>query len=304
LNILDTNGLIACLAKCSFEVPSIEFLGHVISRDGVAMQAGNLKAIQELSVPRNVKTLQAFLGLTNYYRSFISNYAELTLPLSRLLKKNVPFRITQVELEAIDRLKSQFNASLLLSSPDPSKQYTLQTDASDFAIAGALHQWDEDKKALRPIGFFSRKLTPAEVNYPIYDKEFLAIKSSLENWRYLLIDTTNPVRIECDHKNLSYFKETRSLSRRQARYLDFLSDYNIEIVYTPGKELVVADPLSREENFMIAKDDPESKINEAILLPPKLFKADSQLRIAHLTILTSTSYNEERETDSQETAPY
>jgi hypothetical protein len=257
------------------------------------MQAGNLRAIQALSVPRNVKMLQAFLGLTNYYRAFIANYAKLTLPLTRLLKKNVPFQITDVELDAIKILKSQFNGSLLLTSPDQSKQFTLQTDASDFAIAGALHQWDDSCKAFRPIGFFSRKLTPAEVNYPIYDKEFLAIKASLENWRYLLIDTKMPVRIECDHKNLSYFKETRSLSRRQARYLDFLSDYNMEIVYTPGKELVVADPLSREENFTIGKDDPESKINDAILLPANLFKSEPRSSRTHLSLRALTHENGE-----------
>lgn len=285
LTVLDENGLIASLPKCLFEVPSVEFLGHVISSDGVAMQAGNLRAIKTLSIPRNVKELQSFLGLTNYYRSFIRNYSQLTLPLTRLLKKDESFRIRKEELEAIERLKSHFNASLLLSSPDPTRQFTLQTDASDFAIAGALHQWDDELKALRPIGFFSRKLTPAEINYPIYDKEFLAIKASLENWRYLLIDTTIPVRIECDHRNLSYFKETRNLSRRQARYLDFLSDYNIEIVYTPGRELVVADPLSREPTFAIREGDSEATVNNAVLLPPDLFKPRADSRKAQLSSL-------------------
>lgn len=297
LAILDTNGLIASLDKCRFEVESIEFLGHVVSSTGVSMQAGNLQAIQNLSTPRNVKQLQSFLGLVNYYRSFIRNYATLTLPLTRLLKKGTVFEMGKIELEAIDHLKRQFDSSLLLTAPDTSKQFTLQTDASDFAIAGALHQWDGKFKALRPIGFFSRKLTPAEINYPVYDKEFLAIKSSLENWRHLLIDTQIPVKIECDHRNLSYFKETRNLSRRQARYLDFLSDYNIEIVYTPGKDLAVADPLSRETAFQIAEGDLEAVVNNAVLLPAEIFKPDTSLQPANLNSLLCSCLKIETEQD-------
>ena len=125
---------------------------------------------------------------------------------------------------------------------------------------------------MQPIGFFSRKLTPAELNYQIYDKEFLAIREGLETWRYLLLDTATPVNIQCDHKNLSYFMTSQRLNRRQARYLDFLADYNIQIIYTKGDSMVVADPLSRNTGHESCNQKISAELNQAVLLPPALFR--------------------------------
>ena len=265
--------LIVSLDKCEFEAESVDFLGHHLSKDGIQMLSRNLDAIKMLSIPSNLHEVQSFLGLTNYYRAFIPDYAAKTLPLTRLLKKDAVFEMTEEIRDAVADLKSSFIKNITLATPDRSRPFILQTDASDFTVGGALHQWDDKKEALQPLGFFSRKFTPAELNYPIYDKEFLAIKEGLEHWRHLLIDTIHPVECHCDHKNLSYFRSSQKLNRRQARWLDFLADYNIQICYVKGTAMYVADPLSRDARFKLS--DADAATTEQTLLPESRFTSPS-----------------------------
>jgi len=161
-----------------------------------------------------------------------------------------------------------------------------------------LHQFDESVKAMRPIGFFSRKLASSEQNYPVCDKELLAIRAALEHWRYLLIDTEHPVQVQCDHRNLTYFQTTQNLNRRQARWLEFLSDFNFKIVYTPGKEMVVADPLSRSEHFEIA----ENILNRTILLPSDRFMRAAPSTVDLDVLLAQWEPRKETEGKSPDTA--
>ena len=289
------HGLIVSLNKCVFEVPQIDFLGHTLSANGIAMLDAKVSAIADFPEPKNVKELQSFLGLTNYYRMFIPHYSHLTAPLTDLFKKDVPFIFAERCLEAFRSLKACFTQGSILAFPDQSKQFHLQTDASDFALGAALHQWDDRSASLRPVGFYNRKLLPAEMNYPIYDKELLAIKDALVHWRHLLIDTIHPVLIQTDHKNLTYFRTTQQLNRRQARWQEILADYDFVIAYLKGSDNVVADALSRVPTFTTNHGDPERMRNVSTLLPNHIFRDPSVEPIRPSVLSMLTASDSERE---------
>ena len=267
---LRKNDLKANPKKCSFYQPRVEFLGHVISEKGVEMDARKLESIQQWKVPITVKELQSFLGLCNYYRDFIPKFAELAGPLYKLTKKDCIYVWKPECQQAFDSIKSSFSIDHVLIQPDTAKQFYLECDASDYAIGAVLSQMDEEGR-LRPIGFFSRKFSAAEINYEIHDKELLAIIEGLKNWRHYCIGTEMPVQVFTDHNNLRYFMSSRNLNRRQARWSLFLADYNFEIIIRPGSQQVVSDALSRQESMQVDPGDEEYKINQQVLLPRNKF---------------------------------
>ena len=131
----------------------------------------------------------------------------------------------------------------------------MQTDASDFALGAVLYQ-ENDQNIRRPIAFYSRKFQSAEINYPVYDKELLAIVDSLDHWRYLLLGSPGPIRIFSDHKNLVYWSTAHKLNRRQCRWSQALSDYDFVIQHVSGKSNHVADALSRRSDYALSEADP------------------------------------------------
>jgi RNase H-like domain found in reverse transcriptase len=124
----------------------------------------------------------------------------------------------------------------MLAHFDPEKETWIETDASDFVTAGVLSQMHNG--VLRPVAFFSKKMSAAECNYMIYDKELLAIIKAFELWRpeAMSLAPENPAKVFTDHKNLEYFMSTKQLNRRQARWAEFLSEFNFKIMYRPGKQ--------------------------------------------------------------------
>jgi hypothetical protein len=229
------------------------------------MDSSKLDSIKKWKEPRNVKDLQSFLGLCNYYRDFIRNYAEIAGPLYKLTRKDLIFNWNPDSQNAFDLLKSAFQTNCILIQPDCNKQFYLECDASDYALGAVLSQKDESG-VLRPVGFYSRKFSSAEINYEIYDKELLAIIEGFKNWRHYCIGTHQPVIVFTDHNNLRYFMTSRHLNRRQARWSLFLADYNFELIVRPGSEQVVSDALSRQESLQIKPGDDEYLVNQQILL--------------------------------------
>ena len=286
-NRLRNNGLKANPKKCSFYQSQVQFLGHLISLEGVEMDSAKLDSIQNWKEPTNVKELQSFLGLCNYYRDFIPNYAELAGPLYKLTKKESHYKWSPESQESFDAMKSAFSTGGVLSQPDTSKQFYLECDASDYALGAVLSQKD-NKGTLRPIGFYSRKFTSSEVNYEIYDKELLAIIEGLKNWRHYCIGTDIPVIVFTDHRNLQYFMSSRHLNRRQARWSLFLADYNFEISVRSGAQQIVSDALSRQESLQIRPEDDEYRVNEQILFPPDKFSCKGRSSDFSLTGLTDS----------------
>ena len=180
LRALDQHGLLASIDKCEFDKDSLEYLGFILGRNGVAMHPNKLATISEWPEPCSVKEVQRFLGLANFYRRFISHYASIAAPLYDLTRKNTPttFSLTNEARKAFESLKSSFLSAPVLTHHDPSKQTFLFTDASDFAISGIPHQADKAGN-LHPLCFFSWKLDTTEINYDVHDKEMLGVMESL-----------------------------------------------------------------------------------------------------------------------------
>ena len=185
-----------------------------------------------------------------------------------LLKKDVVWKWEQEQSISFQALKDSYKDTPVLCHADFNRPFILEADASDFAIAGVLSQ--EVDGALKPIAFYSRKLQPAELNYPIYDKELLAIVAGFSHWRSYLASSSYPVTVYTDHKNLLFFSTSRKLNRRQVRWSLFLSDFKFEIVYRPGKEGGKPDALSRRPDYGLTDDDHSNQVQ--VLLPQTVFR--------------------------------
>jgi len=174
------------------------------------MDESKIQTIQEWLTPRQVKDVQFFLGFANFYRRFINNYAEVTLPLTRLTQKNEPWTWTIDCQVAFDNLKEAFTTAPILGHWDPESPMILETDASDRALAAILSI--RSNSEVHPITFHSRAFSAAEINYDMHDKKLLAIIEAFKKWQHYLEGVAVPVEVYMDHKNLTYFSETKTLS--------------------------------------------------------------------------------------------
>ncbi|KAK3549109.1 hypothetical protein QTP70_032424 [Hemibagrus guttatus] len=191
--------------KCSFHQPSVQFLGYNISSSGIQMDEGKITAVRDWPAPATVKELQRFLGFANFYRRFISNYSSIANPLTNLLR-NKPKSLlwSPATEEAFNTLKRAFTTAPLLIHPDPHKPFVVEVDASTTEVGAVLSQQQGNPSRLHPCAFFSYKLNPAERNYDIGNRELLAIKLALEEWRHWLEGARHPFLVLMDHKNLEY----------------------------------------------------------------------------------------------------
>lgn len=242
--------LYAKLSKCVFAVPQVEFLGYIVSADGIAMTPDKTSAIREWKCPASVKELQSFLGFANFYRRFLSHYSDTVSPLTNLTRKNVPFIWDEACETAFTAVKTAVTTAPILRHADPNLEFTVETDASDFALGAVLSQpASSSDPTLHPVAFISRKLSREQLNYDVHDKELLAIIFALESWRHHLQGLDTPFIILCDHRNLLFFREKRILSQRHARWANTLSTFNFSLQYRPGDTNVVADTLSRRSDL-------------------------------------------------------
>ncbi|MCF8701922.1 retroviral-like aspartic protease family protein, partial [Corynebacterium sp. MC-10] len=236
--VLRENQLFVKREKCEFAQHEVHFLGHVISQGQLHMDKAKVRAIMEWEAPTKVTELRSFLGLANYYRRFISGYSAKAAPLTELLKKNKPWVWSETCQEAFEGLKAAISEEPVLALPDFSKTFEVHTDASDFAIGGVLMQ---DK---HPIAFESRKLNETERRYTVQEKEMTAIVHCLRTWRHYLLGSK--FIVQTDNVATSYFQSQKKLTPKQARWQDFLAEFDYKLVYKPGKSNVVADALSRK----------------------------------------------------------
>ncbi|RAL60702.1 hypothetical protein DID88_010020 [Monilinia fructigena] len=244
-------GLFLDIDKCEFSVKRTKYLGFILDvNNGVEMdpEKVKIKAILEWQPPSSVKAVRSFLGFANFYRTFIRDYSDIVRPLTELTHKEQTFHWTDECQEVFTRLKEMFTTAPALVRFDKDKQTVIETDSSGWCIGGALLQYDE-QGLLRPCAFFSKKNSPAECNYEIYDKEMLAIIRCLEAWDPEL-RSVSEFEIRTDHKNLQYFMTIQKLTERQMRWSLVLSRYNFSITYIQGKDNVRADALSRRPQDM------------------------------------------------------
>jgi hypothetical protein len=243
LRRLRANGLFASPKKCFFHQHKVEFLGFIMSPEGLSMDENKVKVIQEWPVPRKVKDIQSFLGFANFYRRFIHDYSKITTPLTRLTRKGVPWIWNDDCQSSFEELKRSFTSAPILTHWDPHLPIVVETDASDYALAAIISTYVEGD--IHPIAFHSRTFNSAELNYDVHDKELLAIFEAFQKWRHYLEGTDTPVDVVTDHKNLQYFATTKLLTRRQARWSEYLSQFNLVIRFRPGKLGTKPDALTR-----------------------------------------------------------
>ncbi|GJP46830.1 hypothetical protein CLOM_g6084, partial [Closterium sp. NIES-68] len=240
-SLLQQHRLITKGSKCEFLKQEMEFLGHVISIDGVKIDPKKIATIQDWKPPANLRELQSFFGFVNYVRRFIPNMAGVTSPLTDLLKKGKFYEWGGEQQAAFDQLKLFLTTPPVLRIADPHRPFELITDASDLAVGAVLLQ--DFGKGLQPIAYESRKLNPAERNYPVHDKELLAIVHAFKVWRCYL--TGADVTVRTDHKSLQFIRAQPTLNPRQIRWLDYLeSNFHYRVTYKRGASNI-ADALTR-----------------------------------------------------------
>ncbi len=236
--------LYAKLEKCEFHTTSVTFLGYIISQEGVAMDESKVHAVLNWPLPSNIKELQRFLEFANFYHRFIRGFSSIAAPLTNMTKKGLRhLQWTAEAHKAFDQLKHQFTTAPILHHPDPNSPFVVEVDASNIRIGAILSQRQGDPAKLYPCAYYSRKLTPTEQNYYVGDRELLAIKSALEEWRHWLEGARHPFTVLTDHRNLEYLKTARRLNPRQARWSLFFSRFVFTVTYRPGTKNIKADAL-------------------------------------------------------------
>ncbi|KAF1313356.1 Pol protein, partial [Globisporangium splendens] len=253
LQCLRDNSLYCNLKKCIFGASEIPILGCYVGKAGVRADPEKIKAIADWPIPKNVKDLRKWLGLANYLHKYSHNYAARVRPLTHLLKKDVEWDWTNDVMNAFIDVKESLVRAPVLALPDHTKAFSVVCDASDFAIGCALMQKDDDGHE-RVVSYQSRLLKAAEKNYPVHDKELLAIKYALLKFRVHLLGAT-PFVVYTDHASLRTAINSPHLSQRMARWLAFFSEFNFRVEYKPGKENVLADALSRRPDYESSVDN-------------------------------------------------
>ena len=221
LKRLEENDLFVKPEKCKQKVREVKFLGVVIGLKGVEIQREKVEGVLNWLVPRNVKEVQKFLGLANYYRRFIKDFTRIAAPLHVLVRKEQKQKWEKEQEKAFERLKTVFTTEPILAIPDIDREMRVEADASDYAMGGVLSTKCEDGKQ-RPVAFISKSLNATEQNYKIHDKEMLAVIRCLEAWRHYLEGAKLEFEIWTDHKNLQYFMMNQKLNRKQVRWALYL----------------------------------------------------------------------------------
>lgn len=267
LNRLGAAGLKLDPKKCEFATKETKYLGFIITLgEGIKVDPEKVEAIKSWEAPTNVKGVRSFIGFANFYRDFVDDFASIVEPLIELTKRNVPFKWKEAQRHAFESLKEVFMTAPVLALYDPHRETILEADCSGYVMGACLSQVDNAGR-LRPVAYFSKKLTPAESNYEIHDKELLAVVSAVKLWRGELVGLRDQFTILSDHRNLQYFMTTRRLSERQVRWSYELSQYNFQLKFRAGKSSARPDALSRREQDMPkGQDDERLKGREIQLL--------------------------------------
>jgi hypothetical protein len=214
----------------------VKYLGFIITTNGIRIDPSKVSCVLGWETPKNVTDIQCFLGFANFYRRFIKDYSAVVMPLTGMTRKEggkyLPFVWGPEQQTAFDHLKYAFRTAPILCHVEHDRKIVVETDPSDYVSAGILSQYD-DEGILHPVAFYSKKHSPAECNYEIYDKELLAIVRAFDEWRPHLEGSSHPIQVLSDHKNLEYFRTTKLPNRRQARWSEFLARFDFKIVYRP-----------------------------------------------------------------------
>lgn len=260
LDRLQESNLKIQLDKSEFLKKEVSYLGHIVTPEGVKPNPIKIKAIQAYPIPKTTKEIKAFLGLLGYYRKFIKDFAKITKPLTKCLKKNAKINIHDEEyIECFEKCKTLLSNEPILQYPDFTKQFILTTDASNVALGAVLSQGPIGSD--KPVAFASRTLNDHERNYSVIERELLGIVWSVKHFRPYLFG--KKFKIVTDHMPLQWLFNSKDCSSRLVRWRLKLSEYDYEIIYKKGSLNRNADALSRVElNTNESKPSTSNQIEE------------------------------------------
>jgi hypothetical protein len=226
LHLLSQHQLLLKQSKCAFGASEVEYLGHLVGKDGIRVDPKNIEPMQDCPHPNTLKIFHGFLGLTSYYRKFVKNYGKIATPLTALLKKN-SFTWTPTAAQDFQTLKMAMCTTLVLALPDFTNTFVLECDASGKVIGVVLMQ-----EGL-PLVFTSKQLSERNLGKSIYEKEMLAILHAIDLWHPYLLG--QHFQIKTYDQSLKYFLEQHISSTEQQKWVTKLFDYDYEIIYKKGK---------------------------------------------------------------------
>ena len=238
---LRSAGLKLKVSKCNMVRDSVQFLGHIVSGDGIATDPDKIIKVQEWPQPKNVHDVKSFYGLCSYYRKFVQNFAKIAAPLTKLMKADNKFHWDADAEESFNELKRKLTQSPILALPRQDGRFILDTDASDFAIGGVLSQVQDGFE--RVIAYGSRSLSKEEKNYCVTRRELLAVTEFLKKYRQYLLGRNFTIRT--DHSALTWMRKTPEPIGQQARWLSLVDEFDFNIEYRAGKMHGNADAMSR-----------------------------------------------------------
>ena len=236
LELVKGHQLVTKANKCFFSKRQVEYLGHIISAQGVATDPLKIQAILDWPIPKNLKQLRGFLGLTRYYRRFVKGYGSISKPLTNLLRKEA-LGWNEEATQAFTLLKKLMTNAPVLALPDFNKKFVVETNASLTRVRAVLMQEGH------PIAFISKSLGPKQQIMFVYEREMMAILQAITKWKHYLWG--RHFHIRTDHISLKYLIHQKLTTHAQHVWLVKLLGYDYDIEYKQGKENVLADALSR-----------------------------------------------------------
>jgi hypothetical protein len=297
LERLAKNDFVISPEKFLWAEKKLEFLGYIITPDGMRMAKDKTEAIQAWQTPQSLRDIQSFLRFANFYRRFIFGFSKICRPLTESTKGDKKdWRWTSEIEKAFVNLKECFTTMPILTHFNPKRQCIVETDATDFVLGAVLSQ-KEDDDMLHPIAYHSRKFSLAEINYKIHDKELLDIVDSFKIWRRYLEGALLTVLVYTDHQNLQYFTTTKVLNRRQARWAQELAGIDFKIYYRPGSQNGKPDARSRRSEYRPPKGGSEKQQIQTVL-QKKHFEPQTK------SPDTKTDYTEEKVLIAATKLPY
>lgn len=249
LETLRKERLYAKFSKCEFWLSKVQFLGHIVSSEGIFVDPAKVEAVANWERPKTPTEVISFLGLAGYYRRFVKDFSKIATPLTKLTRKNEKFEWTPKCEESFQELKRLLTSAPVLTLPDDTGNFVIYSDASHKGLGCVLMRHG------KVIAYASRQLKDYEVRYPTHDLELAAIVFALKIWRHYLYG--KKCEIYTDHKSLKYIFTQKELNMRQRRWVELIKDYDCSINYHPGKANVVADALSRKERLHLVVSSKE-----------------------------------------------